>query len=108
MPDVKFGGETFRTADQVAYIAVLKFAHLAKSGLDTSDLDGLSAMYDLLEQCLHEDDWQRFQTAALRTKASGDELLNFVADVGKALRGSRAEPTVEPAKQDGAFDLFPA
>ena len=107
MPDVDFGGETFRTADEVAFMAELQFAHVAKAGIDAGDLDGLAAMYELLEQCLHAEDWQRFKKTALRTKASGDDLLAFVGEVGRALRGQPATTEPEPAEK-AAFELFPA
>lgn len=102
MAEVQFADETFRTADKVGYIALLRFAHLAKSGIDANDLEGLSAMYELLEQCLHAEDWDRFQRAALRSRASGDDLLHFVATVGKAINGDK-----EPAKAS-TVELFPA
>lgn len=76
-----FLGEQFHVAEKVAALPLMRFAKIAKAGVDADDLDGLAAMYDLLEQCLHPDDWGRFQAHADKTRADGDELLKVVQDV---------------------------
>jgi hypothetical protein len=94
MADVEFGGETFKRADAVGLMALMRFAHVAKSGTDSNDLDGLAAMYELLEQCIHEDDWQRFQKTALKVKAKGDDLMGVVR---KVISGESDRPTSRPS-----------
>lgn len=94
MTDIDFGGETFRRADAIGLMALMRFAHVAKSGTDSNDLDGLAALYDLLEQCIDAEDWGRFQVTAMRVKAKGDDLM---AVVGKVIQGESGRPTVRPS-----------
>jgi hypothetical protein len=92
--DIEFGGDTFRRADAVGLMALMRFAHVAKAGTDSNDLDGLAAMYELLEQCVHEDDWQRFQKTAMKVKAKGDDLMAVVKAV---ISGEADRPTSRPS-----------
>lgn len=94
MSEVEFGGETFRTADSIGLMALMRFAHVAKGGTDSNDMAGLAAMYDLLEQCFPAEEFDRFQQVALRTKAKGDELM---AVVGKVVEAISARPTGRPS-----------
>lgn len=98
MSEVEFGGERFATADAIGLMALMRFAHVAKSGTDSNDLAGLAAMYELLEQCIAEADWERFQQTAMRTKAKGDELM---AVVGRVIEAISSRPTVQPSDSSG-------
>jgi hypothetical protein len=51
-------------------MALMRFAHVAKSGTDSNEMDGLAAMYDLLEPPSHPDEWDRFQAHAIKTRAT--------------------------------------
>ena len=73
---------------------LMRFAHVAREGVDSNDMEGLAALYDLLESVIADADWARFQKAAHRTRASGDELFDFVTSAFKALTG---RPTREPS-----------
>lgn len=111
MPDVAFGGETFRTAESIGLMALMRFAYVAKTGTDANDLSGLVAMYELLEQCIHEDDWDRFQATALRTKAKGDELMGVVREVIAILgrpESAPKEPTEPEPHAEGIKEPEPA
>ena len=94
MPNVTFGGEDFRTADKIGLMPLMRFAKVAKQGVDAEDLDGLAALYDLLEQCIHDDEWTRFQETADRTRADGEELM---AVIGKVFEALAARPTSLPS-----------
>ena len=94
MAEVEFGGETFETAESIGLMALMRFAHVAKGGTDSNDLAGLAAMYDLLEQCFPEAEFERFQQVALRTKAKGDELMGVV---GKVIEAISSRPTEQPS-----------
>jgi hypothetical protein len=78
---VEFAGERFGIADRVGLMAMMRFAKVAKSGVDSNELDGLAAMYDLLEQCIADDEWERFQAHADKVRADGDELMTVVNNV---------------------------
>ncbi len=94
MSDVEFLGERFRTAERIGLMPMMRFAKVAKAGVDSNDLDGLAAMYDLLEQCIADDEWGRFQAHADRKRADGDELMKVVAEVFEVLS---ARPTSRPS-----------
>jgi hypothetical protein len=92
--EVEFLGEQFRIAERVGLMPMMRFAKVAKDGGDSDDLAGLTAMYDLLEQCLAEDEWERFQAHADNTRADGEELMGVVARVFEVLS---ARPTRRPS-----------
>ena len=90
MSDVSFGGESFAAAESIGLMALMRFAHVARSGTDANDMAGLAAMYELLEQCIEPSDWERFQQTAMRTRATGDDLMRVVKDV---IQAASARPT---------------
>jgi hypothetical protein len=94
MTTVEFYGEQFRIADRIGLMPMMRFAKAAKSGVDSNDLDGLAAMYDLLEQCLADDEWPRFEKHADRHRADGDELMEIVSKVFEVLS---ERPTQRPS-----------
>ena len=91
---VAFGGEQFVVADAIGLMPLMRFAKVAQAGADSSDLEGLAAMYDLLEQCIHEDDWVRFQKVATRVKADDKALFGVVREVMATVAG---RPTRRPS-----------
>lgn len=94
MTTVDFLGESFRVADRVGALPLMRFAKIAKAGVDASELDGLAAMYDLLGQVIQSDDWARFEEHADRQHADGDQLLALVQE---ALALVAARPTGRPS-----------
>lgn len=77
-----FGSEprrTFRIAHSVGLMPLLRFANAAKSGLDTEDLEGMAALYTMIRDTVHPDDWQAFQDYATVCKAEDEELMEFVS-----------------------------
>jgi hypothetical protein len=95
VPDtVEFGGEQFVVADAIGVMPLMRFAHVAKSGTDSSDLDGLAAMYDLIEACIAPQDWDRFQRVAIKAKADDKDLFAVVREVMAMVSG---RPTRRPS-----------
>lgn len=88
---IPFHGEDYRLADKMGLMPLMRFAKLARSGLDSQEMEGLAAMYDLLEQCIDPEDWARFEAAATRERDQGDELM---AVVTKAIELMAARPTL--------------
>ena len=100
MAEVEFKGEQFTISERVGLMPLMRFAKVAKSGVDANELDGLVAMYDLLEQCFPEQEWQRFQDHAAKTRADGDELMGLVGRVFEVLS---ERPTQRPSvSSDGS------
>lgn len=91
---VEFAGESFLIADRIGLMPLMRFAKVAKAGTDSTDLAGLAAMYDLLEQCIAPEDWQRFQDRADAARSDSDELLEVVSTVIETLS---ARPTSRPS-----------
>lgn len=77
---VEFCGEKFRVADKVGAMPIMRFAKIAKAGVDANELDGLAALYDVLEQCIHPSDWYRFEQHADAQHADGEQLLAVVQE----------------------------
>ena len=109
MTTVDFLGESFRVADRVGALPLMRFAKLAKSGLDADEMDGLVAVYDLLGQVIHAEDWARFEEHADREHAGGEELLEFVASalavvsahpIGRSSDASVGPRITEPSSTD--------
>lgn len=118
---VEFMGAEFAVADKVGLMPLLRFAHAAKSGLDSADLDGMAALYDMLQQCIAEepvlvrvdgrpietpadmDDegetkmlggWPQFEAHATQVRADDEELIGVVQRVMTILS---ERPTTQPS-----------
>jgi len=104
--EFRFYGETFQIADEVGVIPLLKFGHAAASGLDTSDMEGLDAMYSMLRDCLAEGQFSRFLEVGEKNKADADTLLRLVSEVYRVVSG---RPTVRPSdSSDGRPPTSPS
>lgn len=91
---VSFMGAEFAVADKIGLMPLMKFAKIAKQGVDSSDQDGLAAMYDMIEQCIADDEWDRFEAHATKTRADDEELLQVIKDVMQILS---ERPTSRPS-----------
>jgi hypothetical protein len=101
-----FHGETFALAESIGLMPLMKFAHAAKSGMDTAEMDGLAAMYALLEDSLDPEDWPRFQRACIDAKIQADELLEVIKELIEAVA---ARPTQQPSdSSDGQQGTTPS
>ena len=70
---VEFMGVEFAIADKIGLMPLMRFAHAAKSGLDSADLEGMAAMYDMLRQCIADEPVYVFQ-GRLMTREACNEL----------------------------------
>lgn len=105
---------TFRIAESVGLMPLLRFAHAAKTGLDTDDLEGMAALYTMIADCVHADDWPAFQEYAIEIKAEDEELMDFVGAAMEVIsarprkrRGSSSatSPTTSPKSRAGSSNL---
>lgn len=97
---VTFAGQEFTVAGKIGAMPLMRFARVARRGVDSNELEGLAAMYDLLEQCIDPGDWPRFERAADESRADGDELMAVVQDVMAVVSG---RPTSRPSdSSDGS------
>jgi hypothetical protein len=86
---VEFKGEKFGVADEIGAIPMLMWA--AASDTDTEDPAGLAAIWVMLEDCIHEDDWKRLVKHGLKTKAQGDELMELINRAMELITGNPTE-----------------
>lgn len=108
---VEFLGESFRVADRVGALPIMRFAKAAKSGADANDMDGLVALYDLLAQVIDPADWPRFEAHADAQHADGADLLKVVQEAlalvagrptGRSSDSSGGPRIIEPSSTDGS------
>lgn len=98
MAEIEFAGEKFGMAENIGAMPLMRFAKVAKAGGDSNNLDGLVAMYDLLEQCIEPSEWARFQAHADKTRADGEQLMTVVGEVFQAIAD---RPTGRPSVSSG-------
>lgn len=91
---IEYAGERFALADRIGLMPLMRFAHLARTGVDSDDMEGLDAMYALLRQCFTDEAWTKFEDAATRQRADGEELMGVVK---QAIEAIAARPTGRPS-----------
>jgi hypothetical protein len=91
MRKVPFMGRDFRIADEVGLMPLMEFAYHANSGMSTSDMGALAAMYEMLRDCIHEDEWAAFRAHATEKKAGAEQLMETVQAATELLT---ARPTM--------------
>lgn len=81
----------FRVAESIGMMPLLRFAHAAKSGMDTDDMEGMAALYTMIRDTVHPDDWETFQEYATEVKAEDEELLSFVSAAIEVISARKAK-----------------
>jgi hypothetical protein len=76
--------------NKVGLMPLMKFAYQAKKGLNTDELEGMAAMYELLQDCIHPVDWEQFERDMIAKHADGEDLFAVVGEVIEILS---ARPT---------------
>lgn len=99
-PVLTFAGKPFKVADKLGLMPLLRFAHLAKQGVDSDDMEGLVAIYDLLVNVIAPEDWEAFEQHAVDVRAEGEALM---AVVTQAIGLIAQRPTERPSdSSDGS------
>lgn len=93
-----FHGDTFTLRDHIGLMTLMRYAAVAKKGVKVDAVEGLVAMYELLEDCLTADDWPRFETLCRRQSVGEDELL---AVVKRCVQIVASRPTGRPSASPG-------
>ncbi|MFD6565393.1 hypothetical protein [Micromonospora profundi] len=102
---VTFMGDSYRVAEKIGMMPLLRFAVVAKAGAQSDDMEGFAAMYALIRDCIDASDWDRFESDATVKKADQDDLLKVVTDVIEIVT---ARPTRRPAdSSDGPQNTSP-
>lgn len=113
---LEFLGKRFRLAESIGLMALLKFAHSAKAGLSSDDMEGLNAMYLLIRSCLDRSQvqardpetgepvfdgagapvwdgpsqWDLFEQHAIDVNADGEDLSDLI---NRAIQVISSRPT---------------
>jgi hypothetical protein len=95
---LEFLGEPFRLGESIGLMPLMKFAHAANNGLDSDNMEGLAALYAMIRDTIHPEDWDRFERHAIDKHAEGDELMEFV---GRAIEAISARPTKRRSVSSG-------
>ena len=88
---VELKGRKFRIAKSVGLMPMLKFS--AYADMEVQDPRALGAMYAMLRDVIHEDDWRAFEDHAVDSKADADDLLDVIT---KAMELIAGRPTEQP------------
>jgi len=82
---VEFLGKEFAIASKIGLMPLMRFAHAAKSGLDSDDMEGMAAMYDMLRQCIADESVYVFQGRTITREVAADlppEAMDQVVTYG--------------------------
>lgn len=82
-------GREFRLAENVGIMPIMEWA--ASGDTDTSNTDGLRAVFYVLMDTVHEDDWADFRRHAREEKLEAPALIAFVNAALEALSGRPTE-----------------
>jgi hypothetical protein len=103
---VEFLGKEFAIADKIGLMPLMRFAHAAQSGLDSNDMEGMAALYDMLRQSIADESVLVFQGRRI-TREEANELPPEATDQVTVFGGwdvFEAHATRERA--DDPADLF--
>jgi hypothetical protein len=82
-------GRDFRLAEDVGIMPLMEWA--ASADRTVANADGLRAVYYVLQDAVHEDDWAEFRKFARENKIPATELLDFANAALEALAGRPTE-----------------
>ena len=113
---VEFCGEVFQVGERVGVMQLMRYARVVKrvqerqrSGAKTTGVDemeALDATLSLLEQCVHPDDWDRFERVTTEQGVDSEGYMTFAGQVMSLLAGrptgrssdsSGGPQTIEPS-----------
>lgn len=86
-------GHFYRVADKVGLMPLMRFAFVSKN-VDEADLEALVSIYEMLKDCIHADDWDRFVREMTEDKAEVEDLLPVVNSTFELLS---ARPSKRPS-----------
>jgi|HubBroStandDraft_3_1064219.scaffolds.fasta_scaffold115240_2 hypothetical protein len=77
--------QEFSLSEDVGIMPLMEWA--AASDRDVASADGLRAVFYVLEDAVHEDEWAEFRKWARENKVDAGELLDFANSALEALAG---------------------
>lgn len=89
---IKLRDKEFRLAEDVGLMPLMEWA--AAADVDVASADGLRAVFYVLKDAVHPDEWAEFRKYSRDEKVQAEELLDFANAALEALAG---RPTEEPS-----------
>lgn len=80
----------FTVAESIGLMPLLRFANAAKAGMDSDDLEGMAALYTMIQDCIEPDEWDTFVTYAISIKAEDDDLMQVVSGAMEVISARKA------------------
>lgn len=102
--EITFMDKSFRISNKVGLMPLMEFAYFADSGADTNDMGALVAIYEMLKDCIHKDDWDAFRAHAKQQRAEAEDLLPVVQQTIEKLT---AKPTVQESGSSAPLHIMP-
>lgn len=94
-PDTfEFYGETFTVKDRVGVMPLLMFAAVAKTGVDSAEMEAFAAMHALITACIVTEDVPRFEKSATDNDVETEQLMEVCKVLYSAVTG---RPTTRPS-----------
>jgi hypothetical protein len=90
---ITYKGKEYRVADKIGVWPLMQFSNAAESGLTLGEQKGLAALYAMLQDVIHEDDWGRFQDDMRSSKNSDLTGLMGLANQAVELLTEQAQKT---------------
>lgn len=81
-----FGAE-IRIRGEIGLMPLMRFSAAASRGLNSDDIEGLAALYRVLESSIDERDWSTFRDLAEENNIDGDVLVDVVGGIIAELAG---------------------
>lgn len=89
-------GKAFGIADRVGLLPLAEFAYHANSGMDTSDMGALAAIYEMLKDCIRPEEWAAFNRYGKQIKADVEDLMDVINQTTELL-------TARPTEQGSGY-----
>lgn len=91
---LEYEKEQYKLADSMGHVPLMKFAHYAEGGVNAQDMGALASFYEVLQDCIADEDWPRFERALIKNKATVEDLMPLME---KAIESITARPTESPS-----------
>jgi hypothetical protein len=103
---IEDAGARFRVAAEVGFWPLAEFAKIAHQGVDSEQMEGIVAIFDLARDLIDERDFRRFGEHVSIRKYKGDKVLALVSE---AMGVVTATPSESPsASPGGAASISPS
>ncbi len=94
MSDVEFCGEQFTVPARINKRLLIRFAAAAARGTDSNGEDGAVLLDRLLDQCVRDEDRQRFDDLCDKVRVEDEQLMEYI---GKVIGALSERPTSQPS-----------